>query len=239
MRSSECILCTASWRNDSQPFNSLHCLVQLLDRPLADSTKSGYILDGFPRTAAQAERLMETSNVQLALNMSLREEVLVGKCLGKRMLSLALVSGRCLLLLVCNDSVPLHVSNSEILTEHESLVHPDALVMRWKKSEHNLQLHIACQIWTKRMFVHVALGAFGVLGLHLALGIPRGRLPQPARFAEASQQRPQLSMYDFCGKCVLHVDWTSTVLYTDGVSSSFTVVLQAAVHAHIVVGATT
>lgn len=58
----------------------------------------GYLLDGFPRTRAQAEALFagggegesNTSHLPtLAVNLSLREEVLVDKCVGRR------VCGRC------------------------------------------------------------------------------------------------------------------------------------------------
>lgn len=43
-----------------------------------------FLLDGFPRTEAQAKNLEVVANVQLALNLALREEVLVEKCLGRR-----------------------------------------------------------------------------------------------------------------------------------------------------------
>ena len=58
----------------------------------------GYLLDGFPRTRAQAEALFnaQASNNNphnllptLAVNLSLREEVLVDKCIGRR------VCGKC------------------------------------------------------------------------------------------------------------------------------------------------
>jgi adenylate kinase len=57
----------------------------------------GYLLDGFPRTRAQAEALFggdkdgnNNSHLPtLAVNLSLREEVLVDKCVGRR------VCGRC------------------------------------------------------------------------------------------------------------------------------------------------
>ena len=37
--------------------------------------EEGVLLDGFPRTRNQAEALLTFANVQLALNLSLREEV--------------------------------------------------------------------------------------------------------------------------------------------------------------------
>ena len=43
-----------------------------------------FLLDGFPRTVPQAQALEEVASVQLALNLGLREEVLVEKCLGRR-----------------------------------------------------------------------------------------------------------------------------------------------------------
>ncbi|KAG2485995.1 hypothetical protein HYH03_015317 [Edaphochlamys debaryana] len=45
----------------------------------------GFLLDGFPRTRAQAEQLVQSVDVGLVLNMSLREEVLVEKCMGRRL----------------------------------------------------------------------------------------------------------------------------------------------------------
>lgn len=36
---------------------------------------TSFLLDGFPRTAEQADALEEIGNVQLALNLSLRQEV--------------------------------------------------------------------------------------------------------------------------------------------------------------------
>lgn len=44
-----------------------------------------FLLDGFPRTAEQAAALEGSADVQLALNLDLREEVLVEKCLGRRL----------------------------------------------------------------------------------------------------------------------------------------------------------
>ncbi|GAQ86924.1 Adenylate kinase [Klebsormidium nitens] len=44
----------------------------------------GFILDGFPRTALQAAALEDIAEITLALNLRLREDVLVQKCLGRR-----------------------------------------------------------------------------------------------------------------------------------------------------------
>jgi adenylate kinase len=46
-----------------------------------------FLLDGFPRSVPQAAELEGAADVQLALNLDLREEVLVEKCLGRRMCS--------------------------------------------------------------------------------------------------------------------------------------------------------
>ncbi|KAF9595201.1 hypothetical protein IFM89_037787 [Coptis chinensis] len=45
----------------------------------------GFILDGFPRTIRQAEILEEVTDVDLAINLKLREDVIIEKCLGRRM----------------------------------------------------------------------------------------------------------------------------------------------------------
>ncbi|KAL4435036.1 hypothetical protein ABPG77_003861 [Micractinium sp. CCAP 211/92] len=44
-----------------------------------------FLLDGFPRTAQQAAALEQIASVKLAVNLGLREEVLVEKCLGRRL----------------------------------------------------------------------------------------------------------------------------------------------------------
>lgn len=44
-----------------------------------------FLLDGFPRTAEQAAALDAIADVGLAVNLGLREEVLVEKCLGRRL----------------------------------------------------------------------------------------------------------------------------------------------------------
>ncbi|KAM1751467.1 hypothetical protein ACFX11_009576 [Malus domestica] len=44
----------------------------------------GFILDGFPRTIRQAEILEGVTEIDLVLNLKLREDVLLEKCLGRR-----------------------------------------------------------------------------------------------------------------------------------------------------------
>ncbi|QDZ26073.1 adenylate kinase [Chloropicon primus] len=54
----------------------------LYDRTV--KSKGGYVLDGFPRTVNQAKLLSEFEQVNLVLNLYLREDVLIEKCLGRR-----------------------------------------------------------------------------------------------------------------------------------------------------------
>ncbi|KAL6987480.1 adenylate kinase [Sarracenia purpurea var. burkii] len=49
--------------------------------------ESGFILDGFPRTIRQAEILDEVTNIDLVVNLRLPENVLLEKCLGRRICS--------------------------------------------------------------------------------------------------------------------------------------------------------
>lgn len=49
--------------------------------------ESGFILDGFPRTIRQAEILEGVLDIDLVVNLRLREEVLIEKCLGRRVCS--------------------------------------------------------------------------------------------------------------------------------------------------------
>ncbi|KAA8518817.1 hypothetical protein F0562_016409 [Nyssa sinensis] len=49
--------------------------------------ESGFILDGFPRTIRQAEILDEVTDIDLVVNLKLPEDILVEKCLGRRICS--------------------------------------------------------------------------------------------------------------------------------------------------------
>lgn len=49
-----------------------------------EAGESGVLLDGYPRTVAQAQRLLNTTKLVGVLNMRLREDVLVEKCTGRR-----------------------------------------------------------------------------------------------------------------------------------------------------------
>lgn len=65
------------------PHYRLLCVLQLLRKRLSDGARKGeegVLLDGFPRTRNQAEALLTFADVQLALNLSLREEVASAPC---------------------------------------------------------------------------------------------------------------------------------------------------------------
>ncbi|KAG2723600.1 hypothetical protein I3760_02G177400 [Carya illinoinensis] len=49
--------------------------------------EAGFILDGFPRTIRQAEILEGVMNIDLVINLKLREDALLAKCLGRRICS--------------------------------------------------------------------------------------------------------------------------------------------------------
>lgn len=65
-------------------------IIDLLSKRLENGEakgESGFILDGFPRTLRQAEILEGVTDIDLVVNLKLREDVLVAKCLGRRMCS--------------------------------------------------------------------------------------------------------------------------------------------------------
>ncbi|XP_051120134.1 probable adenylate kinase 6, chloroplastic [Andrographis paniculata] len=65
-------------------------IIDLLSKRLEDAqTKgdTGFILDGFPRTVRQAEILEGVTDIDLVINLKLREEALIAKCLGRRICS--------------------------------------------------------------------------------------------------------------------------------------------------------
>ncbi|KAH7276310.1 hypothetical protein KP509_39G002000 [Ceratopteris richardii] len=49
--------------------------------------ESGFILDGFPRTRSQVEALDRITDIELVLNLRLREDILIMKCMGRRICS--------------------------------------------------------------------------------------------------------------------------------------------------------
>ncbi|KAK4272909.1 hypothetical protein QN277_021401 [Acacia crassicarpa] len=65
-------------------------IISLLSKRLAAGEakgESGFILDGFPRTINQAEILDGVTDIDLAVNLKIREDVLLEKCLGRRICS--------------------------------------------------------------------------------------------------------------------------------------------------------
>ncbi|KAH9314139.1 hypothetical protein KI387_022766 [Taxus chinensis] len=65
-------------------------IVNLLARRLEKSAlkgETGFILDGFPRTINQAGILEQVTDIDLVINLKLREEALLQKCLGRRICS--------------------------------------------------------------------------------------------------------------------------------------------------------
>ncbi|MBQ9263816.1 MAG: adenylate kinase [Clostridia bacterium] len=54
------------------------------ERLKADDCKNGYILDGFPRTVAQAEALSKFAHIDVALNLSLADDVIIQRLSGRR-----------------------------------------------------------------------------------------------------------------------------------------------------------
>ncbi|KAK6152423.1 hypothetical protein DH2020_015058 [Rehmannia glutinosa] len=65
-------------------------IINLLSKRLEvgeEKGESGFILDGFPRTVRQAEILNDVTDIDLVVNLKLPENVLLEKCLGRRICS--------------------------------------------------------------------------------------------------------------------------------------------------------
>lgn len=75
-------------REDEQPaVLTSRVVLQLLYQRIEEGKEmgeKGFVLDGFPRTAHQAMDLVKEQEIQLAINLQLREEVLIEKCMGRR-----------------------------------------------------------------------------------------------------------------------------------------------------------
>jgi len=54
------------------------------ERLQAEDCQKGYILDGFPRTVAQAEALSQFARIDVALNLSLPDEMIINRLSGRR-----------------------------------------------------------------------------------------------------------------------------------------------------------
>lgn len=54
------------------------------ERLKAEDCKKGYILDGFPRTVAQAEALSKFAKIDAALNLDLADDVIIKRLSGRR-----------------------------------------------------------------------------------------------------------------------------------------------------------
>ena len=54
------------------------------ERLKAEDCKAGYILDGFPRTVAQAEALSTFAKIDVALNLWLPDEMIINRLSGRR-----------------------------------------------------------------------------------------------------------------------------------------------------------
>ncbi|XP_051183469.1 probable adenylate kinase 1, chloroplastic [Lolium perenne] len=62
-------------------------IISLLSKRLKkgeEKGESGFILDGFPRTVNQAEILDGVTDIDMVVNLKLREDIIVQKCLGRR-----------------------------------------------------------------------------------------------------------------------------------------------------------
>ncbi|KAJ4744407.1 adenylate kinase [Rhynchospora pubera] len=62
-------------------------IIDLLSKRLEEGQtkgETGFILDGFPRTIRQAEILEGVTDIDMVINLKLREDALLAKCLGRR-----------------------------------------------------------------------------------------------------------------------------------------------------------
>ena len=59
-------------------------VIKKITMPKTKASERGFLLDGFPRTRAQAERLSETVPVDVVLNFTLEEAILVEKACARR-----------------------------------------------------------------------------------------------------------------------------------------------------------
>ena len=74
-------------RGDLLPDSTVAALIAARLAAEAASGAAAAVLDGYPRTAAQAEELLTSTpavTVAGALNLTLREQALIDKCLGRR-----------------------------------------------------------------------------------------------------------------------------------------------------------
>ncbi|KAG6412038.1 hypothetical protein SASPL_124698 [Salvia splendens] len=65
-------------------------IINLLSKRLESGEskgESGFILDDFPRTVRQAEILNDVTDIDLVVNLKLPEQVLIDKCIGRRICS--------------------------------------------------------------------------------------------------------------------------------------------------------
>lgn len=60
-------------------------VIQIVKERLAENDcQKGYVLDGFPRTVAQAEALGTFANIQAVLNLNVPDDILVDRLSGRR-----------------------------------------------------------------------------------------------------------------------------------------------------------